>query len=285
MALKNYVLGRGKLYLSRLRDPQIPGPFRYVGNTTEFNMTAETETLEHQSSDAGINEVDDQVQLGVTRTGTFTMDDIQPENLALFFFGSATKVSQAVDTTNQTLVIEGADLKEILERGEGHELFLGVTAANPVGLRNLDVATLALAGMNSASTKAVVTLVKDVPGTPGDWEIVDAKRGIIRLLNTTKTFGTTTTDAVLSKITVTYKRLAFDYDQVISSGKPFEAAVKFLENNPKGRNNDWTMPFVTITPNGDLALKSENEWRTVPFSMTIQKPSGVEAIYINGVPE
>ena len=279
MALKNYVLGRGKLYLSRLRDPQIPGPFRYVGNTTEFNMTAETETLEHQSSDAGINEVDDQVQLGVTRTGTFTMDDIQPENLALFFFGTSGKVTQGVDASALTFAIEGEDMAEILRRGEGHELFLGVTAANPVGHRNLDVATLTLAGLDSASTKAAVMFTKDT-----DWEIVDAKRGIIRLLKTTKTFDATG-DKILSKITAMYKRLAFVYDQVISSGKPFEAAVKFLENNPKGLNNDWTMPFVTITPNGDLALKSENEWRTVPFSMTIQKPSGVEAIYINGVPD
>ena len=281
MALKNYVLGRGKLYLSRLREPQIPGPFRYVGNTTEFNMTAETETLEHQSSDAGINEVDDQVQLGVTRTGTFTMDDIQPENLALFFFGTAGKIHQDDDSTDQTLTIEGADMEEIRDRGEGHEIFLGVTAANPVGLRNLDVATLALKGFDSASPPVALSanFTKDT-----DWEIVDAKRGIVRLLKTAKTFDAKATK-ILSKIEVTYKRKEFDFDQIISSGKPFEAAVKFLENNPKGRNNDWTMPFVTITPNGDLALKSENEWRTVPFSMTIQKPSGVEAIYINGVPD
>ena len=96
MANNNYTLGRGKVNLARFKDgTQEPDGFRYIGNTPEFNLSIELEELDHFSSDEGIREKDDSVPLEVNRTGSMITDNVSPENVALFFFGSYDKVTQA----------------------------------------------------------------------------------------------------------------------------------------------------------------------------------------------
>ena len=297
MALRNYVLGRGEVYLAEHDADENPMNWRYVGATREMNLTAETEDLEHTDPDRGINEVDARVQLSVTRTGTMIMEDIQSDNLALFFFGSKSAIAtRADDAADQTDTIDGDRLGRILDDGyeDNSEILIGVTALDPIGSRDVLEMNLALAGMNSAGVPAAVALVK---GT--DWDIVDledvdpgaavknvARRGAIRLLNTVKTFQPATDDDVLSEIEVTYRRAALaGHDQILSGTAAFTGALKFIEFNPEGKNNDWSLPKIQLSPNGDLSLKAE-EWRQVPFSISIQKPAadGVEALYINGAP-
>lgn len=285
MVANNFVLGRGRIYLARL-DPSTkdPGAFRYVGASREFNLTAETETLEHTSSDRGVNEVDASVPIGVTRSGTMIFEDIVAENLAMFFFGSLQSDARAEDAAAalQTWKLEDAQLKRVLADGydADAEILIGATASNPVGALNVLEDNLAIAGRNSANPAVAVTLEK---GT--DWEIVDAMRGSIRLLDTAKTYQAAG-DAVLSEITVTYRRGARAglHDQVVSGGTPFEGALRFVESNPEGGNDLWVIPQMEITPNGDLSLKGD-DWRQVPFSIAVQKPANAEAVYINGIPQ
>ena len=261
MAARNYVLGRGRIFVAKIdADTEKPGPFRYVGNTTEFNLTAETEDLEHTDSDRGINEVDDQVQLSVTRSGTLTMDDIQRQNLALFFFGTADQLAARAEdgaAATRGLRISGDDLTAILEAGPGDAdfpslIYLGDSSMNGVGQPSGDIgdsvfdsryplhgileANLALAGMSGGGA---VVLDKDT-----DWAIADLRRGSIRLIDTAKTYSAVG-NAVLTQIDVTYRRAAImadTLDQVISGGTPFEGAIRFEENNPKARTMTGCCP-------------------------------------------
>ena len=265
MALKNYVLGRGEVFIAAVdAATKQPGLFRYVGNSTELNLTAETEDLEHTNSDEGVNEVDDQVQLGVTRSGTLTLDDIQRENLALFFFGSTGVRAQAAAVDQSETHDDGAG--EFVER----TVFLGVTPSNPVGQRNVGDPTT---GMYMNAEDAGGAAVNLAVGT--DY-VRDDKRGSV-------TFRDTALVRSVAEVTINYDREADATEQVVSGGTPFEAALKFIENNPKGENNDWTLPLIQISPNGDLALKGD-EWRNIPFSLSVQKPANAQAIYVNGVP-
>ena len=281
MPKQNYVLGRGRVLLANV-DPvsKEPGQYRYVGITRELNVTATTEELEHTSSDEGINQIDDRVQLSVTRTGTIVFEDIEMDNIALFFFGQATTATQQAANT-QTDAIAGSRLTRILEDGwdADNELIIGATAANPLGARAVS-SDPTLAGLNSSNTPQSVTLVKNT-----DWEVVDNARGAIRILNTNKTFGASS-DAVLSRITITYNRAAIGggVKQVTSGSSPFEGALRFEEKNPVGQNKIWAMPLVNISPNGDMALKAE-EWVQIPLSMAINKPATAEAIYSVEVPK
>ena len=72
MAERQYTLGRGRVLFARFVSGELPGRFRYVGNTPELNFTIETEQLDHIDQGSGINTVDDSVPLSISRAGTMT---------------------------------------------------------------------------------------------------------------------------------------------------------------------------------------------------------------------
>ena len=146
---KNYTLGRGRVYFSRfIAGTQTPEGFLYIGNTPEFNLSIESEDLPHYSSDEGIREKDDGVTLEVTRTGSMITDNINPENVALFFFGSNSVLSTAaVPTLTVTL---GAVIP-------GRSYAVGATPENLVGYRGLDPASFSVVAAGGVAATGTVT--------------------------------------------------------------------------------------------------------------------------------
>lgn len=122
---KQYVLGRGKLFFSRfIPGTQTPEGFLYMGNTPDFSLTLETEDLPHFNADEGVREEDDSVSLEVTRTGSLVTDNITPQNVALFFMGDSSVLTQAaVPLTGEVLDAPAA----------GYSYPLGVSLTNPSG--------------------------------------------------------------------------------------------------------------------------------------------------------
>lgn len=253
-ATPNYTLGRGKVYFARFTSSQTPGSFRYIGNTPEFNLTIESETLDHFSSDEGIREKDDSVPLEVTRTGSLVCDDINAENVALFFFGSTQSLSQAA-LPSQSENFSGVNEEDVLQ--------IGLTSTNRVGTRGL-------------SNISVESNPSGTTYTEGTDYTVDTDRGMIAIMNG----GAITGGA---DITVNFDIDAATSTRVLSGSEPVEGAMRFIEDNPKGDDRDIFLPYVKITPNGDLALKGD-EWRQIPFSIEALKPSSGEAIYVDGQP-
>lgn len=255
MANPNYTLGRGKVYFSRFApNTQTPGPFRYIGNTPEFNLTIDSENLDHFSSDEGIREKDDSVPLEVTRTGSLVCDDIQADNVALFFFGS-TSVLTTASASGQSEDFTGV-LQDMFYQ-------IGLTPTNAVGIRG--VTNVAV-----TSNPAGTTYVLDT-----DYKL-DAARGMVQVIP-----GGGIADN--ADITVSYDVSASTQTAILSGSEPIEGAIRYLENNPRGEDRDVFMPYTKITPNGDLSFKGD-EWRQIPFSLEALKPSVGEAIYINGQP-
>jgi hypothetical protein len=255
MGQQNYTLGRGKIYFSRFAPgTQNPLGFRYIGNTPEFSMTIESENLDHFSSDEGIKEKDDSVPLQVTRTGQFSTDNIDPENVALFFFGEASKLTQAsIASAPETLsdVVPGMFYQ------------LGVSASNPVGYRGIDTVGFLV-------KKGATSFVEGTDFT------MNYETGMLEVIA-----GGAIIDG--DEIVVTYAVKASTRDRVISGSTPTEGAMRFIAANPKGKDFDYILPWVKITPNGDYALKGE-EWQTIPFNLEALKPSASEAIYCDGRP-
>lgn len=253
---QNYTLGRGKLHFARFKPgTRIPEGFRYIGNSPEFNMTIENETLDHFSSDGGIREKDDSVPLETTRTASLTTDNINPENVALFFFGTSSILTVAA-ATGLTETFEG------VKAGLSYQL--GITPTTPAGVRGIDPATF----------KAEVGGVALVLNT--DYTL-DPDTGRLVLVETsTKFTGDVDVDAE-------YDLVASKRERVISGSQPVEGALFYEANNPKGKNFDYMMPYVRVTPNGDYALKGD-EWQTIPLNIEILKPTQGEAIYLDGRP-
>jgi hypothetical protein len=251
MEAMNYTLGRGELYFNQFKPGTMSGiGERYFGNTPEISISIESETLDHYNSDRGVREKDDSVILETSRTMTFTTDHVSPHNLALFYLGSV-----------DALTVTGATGEEETFEDVTPGLFyqLGVTQANPTGARLV--------------SNVVVT---DDSGNPttfvaGTDYMLNAELGRIEILeggNITK--GT--------NIVVTYDVAASTREVVISGSATIEGSLRYIAQNPKGKNIDYYFPYVKISPNGDFALKGD-EWQQIPFTVEILRRPGFEAIY------
>lgn len=253
----NYTLGRGKVHFARfLPGTTTPDGFFYIGNTPELSLTIESEALDHYSSDEGIREKDDSVPLEVNRTGSLTTDNIDPKNVALFFFGAESTVTQAV-VASAPFVINDIHA--------GHSYKLGSTGINPAGHFGINATGLTVVKNPGAVTLNVNT----------DY-IIDLDMGII-------SFVAGGAAAEGDDVTVTYAIRASSRSRVLSGSTPVEGAMIYRTKNPKGTDSVFYMPYVKVTPNGDYALKGD-EWQTIPLSLEILKPTTGEAIYLDGVP-
>lgn len=251
---KNYSLGRGKLFFA----PFAPGTMtavggqRYFGNTPDFSTSSDSEELEHFDSDNGVNIKDDSVTLSNTRTGSFTTDNISIENVAMFYLGSAASFTQMAATAQTTVV------KATL----GRYYQLGVTEANPVGARHV--------------TNVVVTKGTG-PGTP-----VTLTNNFELDLALGRVYIETDAPDVLADddLTFTFDQEAYTQKRIISSSDEIVGELFFEATNPKGTLLDHFWPYVKISPNGDFALKSGDDWMSIPFNVEFLKKDGRESVYV-----
>lgn len=252
----NYTLGRGELYFARYDANSVATGELYLGNTPEFGVTIESETLDHFSSDAGIREKDQSIVLEVNRTGNFITDHIAAENIALFFFGSSSTLTDA----GATVVNE----PHTVEKGKSYQL--GTSSTHPAGRRDVSAINVT----NEAGTTTYVS---------GTDFTVDATLGRITIPET----GSAIAVSAAQIIHVDYTVAATSRKRVISGSQAVEGALRYVAKNPVGKQFDWYMPHVKLSPNGDYALKGE-EWQQIPFNIEILKKTGYEAIYIDGRP-
>lgn len=265
--VNNYTLGRGEVYVDRLLNTTTFASEgeRYIGNTPEFNLTISQEVLDHFSSDRGIREKDESVPLQVNRTGSMVCDNIDEENVALFFFGSKSEVSEA----------GGAETYEFGPVTQGRYYQLGVSDARPAGVKGVVGET---DDSNSAGAFSLFEADSNsVGGTPyvaGTDYVLDADLGRVYIV---PGGGIADNTNLLASYTVK----AQTFDRVISGSEPVECSIRFIAFNPVGDDIDYFLPYCKISPNGDYALKSD-EWQQIPFSVEVLKRSDREAIYADG---
>jgi YD repeat-containing protein len=249
---KNYTLGRGKLYADFYdADGNLTGEF-YIGNTTSLTYTSDEDVLDHFDSDDGVREKDDSVQLTDTATIGFTTDDIQPENLAMFIKGE-----------KQTLTVAPASNEdETITVLRGRHYQLGVSDANPTGLRALDNVTVTN-GMTPVAAS-------------GNFEI-DETLGRLYILEDAADIE----DG--DELTVEYDVLGSSRSVVLSTGDKTTAALRYIAANPKGPQRDHYWPKVIVSPDGDYELKGD-DWQAMSFSGEALKVTGRAKHYIDGRP-
>lgn len=258
---KNYTLGRGKVFFDRFAPNAVVTALtrgegeRYLGNTPEFSTTSESEDLEHFDSDGGIRTKDDSVQLTLNRTGAMVCDNIDAENVALYFLGSASTLTQA-SATGVIDVLSDAKQRRFYQ--------LGVTTLNPAGVRNVSsVVVNKGAGFSTLVTAA------------GNYQ-VDEVRGRIYIED-----GAPGIDD--EDIQVTYSVGASTRERIVSGSQSIYGTLRFVADNPKGANRDFFFPYVKLAPDGDYNLKGD-EWQQVGFAFEILKRGSLESMYIDGQP-
>lgn len=93
MATRDYTLGKGKITFVKDDTASLAvlaaGGFADLGNAPAMAVSLATEKLEHQSSRDGIGLVDASVITKTSATGSFTLDEPNADNLAMFFMDPA----------------------------------------------------------------------------------------------------------------------------------------------------------------------------------------------------
>lgn len=254
-AKQNQVIGRGKLYFDQFNPGTTVGVGElYLGNSPDFSTTKAQTKLDHFNSDEGLKIKDKSVILQDETTGKFSTDNVVAANIALWFGGSKSALTQAS-------IAAGTETINVI-RGRTYQI--GKSAATPSGLRNL-----------STFSAKILTVAYD----PANYDI-DLKLGRITIHTDAATIGddpTTPTALIL-----TYDAAAGARDLVIVDGSIIRGALRFVSNNPIGNNHDYFMPFVQLSANGDLVLKGDT-WQTLNFNFDVLKlDDATDLVYIDG---
>lgn len=255
---KNYTLGAGKLFFDRFDANGNPTGEYYIGNTTSLTGATDETREEHFSADEKERAKDASVVTQSDQTISFTTDDIQPENLALLWKGTAEvlSVSAITSTVENVTVI----------RGRWYQL--GTSLADPTGARQLTI---------SAVTDDAGTPVT-VPGGAGGVNYdTDPVLGRIFIKEDAPDIADGDT------IKVTYTGAAHSRTVVISGGESLRGSLRYIADNTAGVNRDDFWPLVELSPDGDFEFKADS-WQEMSFTGEVLKKDGYQRHYIDGRP-
>lgn len=260
---KNYTLGAGKLYFDRFDENDQPTGEYYIGNTTSLTGSSDETREEHYSSDEKERAKDASVVTQSDVGVSFTTDDIQPENLALLWKGTAEILAvTAITSTPETLTVL---------RGRWYQL--GVTPSAPTGARALTITTV-----TDDTTPTPVEIPDDTgpSGTNANYE-VDAELGRIFI----KEDAPDIADG--DEIIVTYTGAAHSREVIISKGETIRGSLRYIADNTAGINRDDFWPLVELSPDGDYEFKADS-WTEMSFTGEVLKREGFDKHYVDGRP-
>ena len=256
---QNYTLGRGKLYIgTRDRATGKPtGQEFYFGNVPEISVTTDTEKLEHFKSTGGLKIKDRSVLLTVARTLSFTTDNISPESMAIVFLGESKKFTQ-------TQTSDAVDVFKNVTRGRYYQL--GISDSDPMGVTDVTNVRLVYADASVAISNGEgdITTIDGVKTLPkANYELDLAAGRVYIEVDAPDLLGEV-------QIAVQYDVKSGNREYVISGDKAVDCTLRFISDNPEGDNWTHFWPCVQVTPNGDMALISD-DWMTHGFSADLMQ--------------
>lgn len=252
---QDYNLGRGILYLSFLDANGKAQSWRDLGNAPDFKVSIDTSTLDHTSSRVGLKSVDKSVVLSQDAKISCSLDELNDENLALFFAGTE------VAFTN--VAIAGfAAFAMILNANLVLNSWYDIV--NSSGNRAYDITNGDLTVTDSTGTPVVM-----VEGT--DFE-VDAGMGRIFIKNSAKMI-TALSGAKDIKVTLAAKAGAGVVTEVRGlTQASIVCALKFISENPAANNGqvEWEFHQLTLKATGDFSLIGD-DWTVMQLEGAAEK--------------
>lgn len=243
----NYVIGRGRLYFDRFDDAGASTGFRYLGNTSAISVTKNAQTLDHYDSDSGMKVKDKSVTLQEDITMSFTTDNIDPNNLALWFGGTV-----GAGTVEAPLTGEDITLASPVQAGVayylGHEGVSNVTAV----VAGVGGATILAADYSVDASGGLITF---------DGTGLDPTKGVVVTFDAA---GGTTTGTIIDANSTIY------------------GSMRYVSDNPVGTNQNMMYPYVKLTPNGNYELKGDT-WQALQFNVEVLKRDPATGRYTIGL--
>lgn len=254
----DYNLGRGILYFAPLDTDGTPLGYRDLGNAPEFSISVETETLEHQSSRAGLKVTDKEVLISQKVSLSLTLDEINFENLAALLSGTAHGGSTY---TNPAVAgfAEIAGFIASVELGRWYDL------EDSSGTRVYDIQTPAGVTLEVGATP----LVQDTDYT------LDAEMG--------RVFFLTTATNVAENDTIDYTQAADATSKTVDEVRALTqtavlGALKFIAQNPASNDKVTEFQFhkVSLKAEGDFSLIGD-EFSTMQFTAVAEQNTAADA--------
>lgn len=267
----NYVVGRGRIYFNQFKPGSnvTAGGELYFGNTPELTINTDSETLDHYSSESGLREMDMRVLLELTQGGTFTTDEINADNLALFFLGEKATITQT-QVTGKKEVIATIHKARYIQ--------VGSDSNNPTGVRDINNLTV---GVVDAGV-AISTGSGDISTISGITMVPLAKNFEVDLANGRIYVEPDAPDVANGQQAV----LQYDVNpqvrtMVIGRSAMVYGSLRFISDNPVGTQKDYFFPKVALQPDGDYALKGD-DWQVMSFTFSaLRLNSATERVYID----
>lgn len=247
-------IGKGEVFFAQfLPNTQTPSSTeRPLGNCPEFTVNREVQKLPHYDSRGGFKRKDDDTTMEVTNSASIVCDNVIPANLALFFMG----------TTDILTVTAAADQSNTFnDVAAGGTVQLGVSATTPSGVRKVTDVVV---------TKGGTAL------TVGTDYTVDLSLGRVTFV-----VGGAVVEG--DDITITYDVAGSTRTRIITQDQQIEGSLRFISRNPKGELVDYFFPWVTISPNGNIPLVTE-EYMTIPLNIEALVKGELAPIYGDGRP-
>lgn len=248
----DYTLGRGTVYAAGLTAGEIPdvNGWRDLGNATEFNVSLETEKLEHQSSRQGLKVVDKEVILSQKMSIAFTLDELNDDNVANFLSG--------VTASHTNVSIAGITSRVLVATVVLAKWYDIVNGSNERAY-DVDIADLDL----TETSGAPVTMVAGTDFT------LDAKMGRIFLLSGASNIAAG--DPMTIVLAANAAAAPVEEIRGMTQGN-LVRAIKFIGENPANSNKQREYQFhkVTLSSEGDLALIGD-EFAVMAFTGSVER--------------
>src|SRR5690606_25246509 len=96
--------------------------------------------------------------------------------------------------------------------------------------------------------------------------------------------GIVVEDDGTTEVTVDYVTAESEFHTVVSGDNVMvEGRLTYIARQNKGAKFDYVMPYVTLRPDGDFALKGNEDWQVASFALEVLRLDDQTAqVYING---
>ena len=280
-------LGAGTFYVDRYLDNGgVRGSEVYIGDTTTAAIQSTVQkTVVHAGDGQVGRKLIDRVH-EISRMLTLTCQDMTLANLALYLMSDA-PATKPDGSDNQSLVTTIRVPAAANERTY-YQMGSGVLAAEPAGRPKFALLDdpIAAGGWKQRDVGSAGGFDVFVGAITADDYMLDKERG---RLSFTKS-GLPKVRGKEVEITVVAAKIAalpeFERVEVGTSTQQIRVAVRYIEEPDKGEmGRNLYIPRCTLSPNGEMALKSRNDPQKLPLGFSIETPeSALALMYVDGVP-
>ena len=270
----NTVIGAGECFIDLLTANEKTQGERYLGDTPSGVLRIETEDTTVIAGDGPTPRMLARVVSNITRAFEVNLQDLSPENLALFVLGNK-------DEQEDTATAVGrADTKMITVQ-QGHWYQLGASDSKPAGVGSVKVITCSVhsARVGGIEYTATTFHTDGRVNVVGDYTL-NAEAGRLYIEP-----GKRINDD--AEICVAYTPVAQTLKTVVASaGKQIKAAFRYVEDAAQGRGNNYYAPVTLIRPGGDMALKDRTAAQSLTLNIEVLQPAdgALAPLYINQQP-